>query len=78
MADLVDFDPKWGKLYPHIAKSWQNNWHNLLVFLQYPAAIRRIIYTTNSIEGVNSKLRKVTNNKRGFFLMITLFLKLFT
>jgi transposase-like protein len=40
---------KWGKQYPHIAKSWQNNWGNLVVFLQYPEVIRRIIYTTNAI-----------------------------
>lgn len=63
---LSDFDAKWGKQYPHIAKSWQNNWHNSVVFLQYPEVIRRIIYTTNAIEGLNSQLRKVTNNKRVF------------
>jgi putative transposase len=63
---LFDFDKKWGRQYPYIAKSWQNNWQNLVVFLQYPEVIRRIIYTTNSIEGLNSQLRKVTNNKRVF------------
>lgn len=63
---LLDFDAKWGKQYPHIAKSWQKNWQNLVVFLQYPEVIRRIIYTTNAIEGLNSQLRKVTNNKRVF------------
>jgi len=63
---LSDFDLKWGKQYPHIAKSWQNNWQNLVVFLQYPEVIRRIIYTTNAIESLNSQLRKVTNNKRVF------------
>ena len=66
LSALADFDKKWGKQYPHIAKSWQNNWSNLIIFLQYPAVIRRIIYTTNSIEGLNSQLRKVTNNKRVF------------
>ena len=66
LVALADFDQKWGKQYPHIAKSWQNNWHNLVIFLQYPAVIRKIIYTTNSIEGLNSQLRKVTNNKRVF------------
>ena len=63
---LGDFDEKWGNQYPHIAKSWQNNWQNLVVFLQYPDVIRRIIYTTNAIEGFNSQLRKVTNNKKVF------------
>jgi transposase-like protein len=62
LAALSDFDSKWGKQYPHIAKFWQN----LVVFLQYPEVIRRIIYTTNAIEGLNSQLRKVTNNKRVF------------
>jgi len=66
LSALSDFDLKWGKQYPHIAKSWQNNWGNLVVFLQYPEVIRRIIYTTNAIEGLNSQLRKVTNNKRVF------------
>lgn len=66
LSALSDFDQKWGKQYPHIAKSWQNNWGNLVVFLQYPEVIRRIIYTTNAIEGLNSQLRKVTNNKRVF------------
>jgi len=66
LTALADFDTKWGKQYPHIAKSWQNNWQNLVVFLQYPEVIRRIIYTTNAIEGLNSQLRKVTNNKRVF------------
>ena len=66
LTALSDFDMKWGKQYPHIAKSWQNNWQNLIIFLQYPEVIRRIIYTTNAIEGLNSQLRKVTNNKRVF------------
>jgi putative transposase len=66
LAALCDFDRKWGKQYPHIAKSWQNNWQNLVVFLQYPEVIRRIIYTTNAIEGLNGQLRKVTDNKRVF------------
>jgi len=66
LSALSDFDLKWRKQYPHITKSWQNNWGNLVVFLQYPEVIRRIIYTTNAIEGLNSQLRKVTNNKRVF------------
>ena len=66
LAALSDFDLKWGRQYPHITKSWQNNWQNLVIFLQYPEVIRRIIYTTNAIESLNSQLRKVTNNKRVF------------
>ena len=63
---LECFEAKWGKNYPQIAKSWYNNWDNLMIFLQYPEAIRRIIYTTNAIESLNNQLRKVTKNKRVF------------
>ena len=63
---LDAFDSKWSKQYPQIAKSWYNNWENLVIFLQYPKSIRQIIYTTNAIESVNSQLRKVTKNKRVF------------
>ncbi len=40
---LESFDQKWSKQYPHIAKSWYNNWDNLIIFLQYPKEIRKII-----------------------------------
>lgn len=63
---LESFATKWGKQYPQIAKSWHNNWPNLIMFLQYPDPIRKVIYTTNAVESVNSQLRKVTNNKRVF------------
>ncbi|MGI2299472.1 IS256 family transposase [Candidatus Cardinium hertigii] len=63
---LETFSNKWDKHYPQIAKSWYANWNNLMVFLQYPNAIRRVIYTTNIIESVNSQFRRVTKNKRVF------------
>jgi transposase-like protein len=63
---LESFDSRWSKQYPQIAKSWYANWENLIIFLQYPEAIRRVIYTTNAVESVNSQLRKVTKNKRVF------------
>uniref|UniRef100_UPI0032AEE02E IS256 family transposase n=1 Tax=Rickettsia endosymbiont of Oedothorax gibbosus TaxID=931099 RepID=UPI0032AEE02E len=63
---LESFEAKWSKQYPQIAKSWYVHWENLMVFLEYPEAIRKVIYTTNSIESVNSQLRKVTKNKRVF------------
>jgi transposase-like protein len=66
LQSLELFENKWGKKYPQIAKSWYNNWANLMLFLEYPEAIRKIIDTTNAIESVNSQLRKVTNNKRVF------------
>ena len=63
---LESFGAKWNKQYPQIAKSWYSNWNNLIVFLQYPDDIRKVIYTTNAVESVNSQFRKVTNNKRVF------------
>ena len=63
---LESFENKWNDKYPHIAKSWYNNWDNLVIFLQYPPEIRKVIYTTNAIESLNSQLRKVTKNKRVF------------
>lgn len=66
MSALEDFGKKWDHKYPQISKSWLDNWPNLVIFLDYPDSIRKIIYTTNSIESVNSQLRKVTKNKRIF------------
>lgn len=63
---LESFDTKWSKQYPQIAKSWYANWDNLMIFLGYPEEIRRVIYTTNAVESVNSQLRRVTKNKRVF------------
>ena len=63
---LEEFALKWDKRYPQISKSWYHNWANLVIFMQYPPSIKKIIYTTNSIESLNSQLRKVTNNKRVF------------
>jgi len=63
---LESFADKWDKTYPQIAKSWYTNWANLVIFMNYPPTIKKIIYTTNTIESVNSSLRKVTNNKRVF------------
>lgn len=51
---LETFANKWDKQYTQIAKSWYANWTNLMVLLQYPNAIRRVIYTTHAIESVNS------------------------
>ena len=63
---LEFFDSKWSKQYPQIAKSWYSSWDNLMIFLQYPESIRKVIYTTNAVESLNSQLRKVTKNKRVF------------
>lgn len=49
-----------------IVKSWRSNWAHITPFLDYPAEIRRIIYTTNAIESVNMRLRKITKNQGSF------------
>ena len=57
---------KWDKIYPVVSKSWKNRWANIIPFFEYPAEIRRVIYTTNTIESMNMTLRKVTRNHRIF------------
>lgn len=60
------FGEHWDGRYPQIAKSWRENWANLSTYFKYPEEIRRLIYTTNAIEGFNRKLRKVTKAKSVF------------
>lgn len=57
---------KWGKKYPIVTQSWQNNWHKLSIYFKYPMPIRRLIYTTNTIEGYHRQVRKVTKTKGAF------------
>lgn len=66
LLNLELFDEKWGKKYPKIAISWKNNWPRLSTYFKYPQEIRTLIYTTNTIEGYNRQLRKVTKNKSVF------------
>ena len=63
---LDEFAEKWDEDHPTISRSWRNNWERLIVFFDYPPAIRKVIYTTNAIESVNASLRKVTKNRRSF------------
>jgi putative transposase len=63
---LNTLEEKWGKKYPIVIKSWRNNWQKLSTFFKYAADIRRIIYTTNTIEGFHRQLRKVTKTKGAF------------
>ena len=64
---LVAFDDKWGVRYPMIGELWRRNWESVpTLFLVFPEDIRRIIYTTNSIEAVNRQLRKIIKT-RGHF-----------
>ena len=66
LSELDSFDEKWSGKYPKIAKSWRDNWANLSTYIKYPEAVRRLIYTTNTMEGFNRQLRKVTKSKTVF------------
>lgn len=63
---LDSFAEIWDKKYPKISKSWRENWANLSTYFKYPKEVRRLIYTTNTIEGFNRQLRKVTKSKAVF------------
>jgi len=60
---LEEFNEKWGKKYPQIVKSWQANWAELSTYFKYPEEVRRLIYTTNAVEGFHRMLRKYTKTK---------------
>lgn len=66
LSALDTFAEHWDKKYPRIAQSWRANWVNLSTYFKYPQEIRRLIYTTNTIEGFNRQLRKVTKSKSVF------------
>jgi len=63
---LEEFGEKWRGKYPQIYKSWENNWSELSTFFKYPEEIRRLIYTTNAVEGFHRMLRKFTKTKTNF------------
>lgn len=63
---LDEFTQKWNHKYPSISQLWVNHWENIIPFFDYPADIRKVIYTTNAIESLNMTLRKVIKNKRVF------------
>jgi Transposase and inactivated derivatives len=66
LTALAAFSSRWDKRYPKISQSWQDNWANLSTYFKYPQEVRRLIYTTNAIEGFNRQLRKVTKSKSVF------------
>lgn len=63
---LDDLEAKWGKKYEKVIESWRNNWPKLTSYFRYDAAVRRLIYTTNTIEGFHRQVRKVTKTKGAF------------
>ena len=66
MNELEVFNDKWGKKYPKIYRSWSDHWATLSTYFKYPDAVRKLIYTTNAIEGFNHQLRKVTKSRTVF------------
>jgi len=65
-VELDEFEKKWKKSYPVVVGSWRNNWHKLGTFFKYTEDIRKVIYTTNTVEGYHRQLRKVTKTKGAF------------
>ena len=63
---LEVFAERWDKKYPSVSRSWRENWPNLSTYFKFPQEVRRLIYTTNTIEGFNRQLRKVTKSKSVF------------
>ena len=66
LEELESFGKKWNSKYPKIYKSWSERWATLSTYFKYPNEVRKLIYTTNAIEGFNRQLRKVTNSKAVF------------
>lgn len=66
LTELDALKEKWGRKYPMVIGSWETNWPKLSTYFKYPAGIRKLIYTTNTIEGYHRQIRKVTKNKGVF------------
>ena len=66
LEELESFGEKWNRKYPKIYKSWSERWATLSTYFKYPNEVRKLIYTTNAIEGFNRQLRKVTKSKTVF------------
>jgi putative transposase len=66
LAELEKFAAEWDEKYPQIAKSWRSNWLNLRAIFDYSEEIRKVIYTTNAIESLNSVIRKATRKRKVF------------
>ncbi|RAV27431.1 IS256 family transposase [Sinomicrobium soli] len=64
--ELLNLEEKWGQKYPVVIESWQRNWEELSQYFEYTEPIRKIIYTTNAVEGFHRQVRKVTKTKGAF------------
>jgi transposase-like protein len=65
-SHLEQLSEKWDERYPVVIKSWKTNWERLTAYFAYSPAIRKLIYTTNAVEGFHRQVRKVTKNKGAF------------
>jgi putative transposase len=65
-TELINLEERWGSKYPVVIKSWNSNWDKLSVYFKYDEQIRRLIYTTNAVEGFHRQVRKVTKTKGAF------------
>ena len=65
-AKLIELDDKWGSKYPMVLDSWKSKWDELSAYFKYSEDIRRIIYTTNAVEGFHRQVRKFTKTKGAF------------
>ncbi len=63
---LEAFEQNWGARYPMVVESWKARWENITPFLSLPADLRKVVYTTNSIENLNRQIRKAIKT-RGHF-----------
>lgn len=66
LVALEELEEKWGKKYPPAVANWRRDWERLSTMFEFGAEIRRLIYTTNTIEGFNRQLRKITKTKGAF------------
>ena len=66
LEELEKFKLKWKSKYKYAITSWEENWDNLSNYFEYPLELRKIIYTTNTIENLNRGIRKYTKNKTQF------------
>jgi putative transposase len=64
--ELEEFETKWGKKHPAIGKLWKENWDRVTPFFDFPAEVRRIIYTTNAVESLHMTLRKIIKTRGSF------------
>lgn len=65
-SELINLEEIWGKKYPVVIKSWNENWEELSAYFQYDEPIRKLIYTTNAVEGFHRQVRKITKTKGAF------------